>query len=33
MAIYAVGDVQGCYAELQQLLEQVRLDPAPDKHN
>jgi len=28
MAIYAVGDVQGCYAELQQLLEQVRFDPA-----
>ena len=31
MAIYAVGDVQGCYAELQQLLEQVRFDPAQDK--
>ena len=31
MAIYAVGDIQGCYAELQQLLEQVRFDPAQDK--
>jgi len=31
MAIYAVGDVQGCYAELQQLLEQVRFDPAHDQ--
>src|SRR3989338_6520775 len=31
MAIYAVCDVQGCYAELQQLLEQVRFGPAQDK--
>lgn len=31
MAIYAVGDVQGCYTELQQLLEQVRFDPAHDQ--
>lgn len=31
MAIYAVGDIQGCYAELQQLLEQIRFDPARDK--
>ena len=31
MAIYAVGDIQGCYAELQQLLEQIRFDPAQDK--
>jgi bis(5'-nucleosyl)-tetraphosphatase (symmetrical) len=31
MAIYAVGDVQGCYAELRQLLDQVRFDPAQDK--
>ena len=31
MAIYAVGDIQGCYAELQQVLEQVRFDPAQDK--
>jgi bis(5'-nucleosyl)-tetraphosphatase (symmetrical) len=31
MAIYAVGDVQGCYAELVQLLEDIRFDPAADK--
>ncbi len=30
MATYAVGDVQGCCVELQQLLEQVRFDPAQD---
>lgn len=31
MAIYAVGDIQGCYAELQHLLEQIRFDPAQDQ--
>ncbi len=31
MAIYAVGDVQGCCVELQQLLEQIRFDPAQDR--
>lgn len=31
MSIYAVGDIQGCYAELQQLLEQIRFDPAQDQ--
>ena len=31
MAVYAVGDIQGCYAELQQLLEQIRFDPAQDR--
>ncbi|GAB1233131.1 symmetrical bis(5'-nucleosyl)-tetraphosphatase [Ferrigenium sp. UT5] len=31
MAIYAIGDIQGCYDELQQLLEQIRFDPAQDK--
>jgi bis(5'-nucleosyl)-tetraphosphatase (symmetrical) len=31
MAIYAVGDIQGCYAELQQLLEQICFDPAQDQ--
>lgn len=31
MATYAVGDIQGCYEELQQLLEQIRFDPAQDK--
>lgn len=31
MAIYAVGDIQGCYTELVQLLEKIRFDPAVDK--
>ncbi len=31
MAIYAVGDIQGCYNEFQHLLEQIRFDPAQDK--
>src|SRR5271169_4246064 len=31
MATYAVGDIQGCGIELQQLLELMRFDPAQDK--
>jgi bis(5'-nucleosyl)-tetraphosphatase (symmetrical) len=31
MAIYAVGDVQGCHAELVQLLDQITFDQAADK--
>ncbi len=31
MAIYAIGDVQGCYAELQQLLELLRFEPEKDQ--
>jgi len=31
MAIYAVGDVQGCHTELTKLLEDFRFDPAADK--
>ncbi len=31
MAVYAVGDVQGCYEELRCLLQQVRFDPARDR--
>ena len=31
MAVYAIGDVQGCYDELQRLLERVRFDPAADR--
>ncbi|TAN74748.1 MAG: symmetrical bis(5'-nucleosyl)-tetraphosphatase, partial [Gallionella sp.] len=31
MAIYAVGDVQGCHAELVQLLEAIRFDVAADR--
>ncbi len=31
MAIYAVGDIQGCHTELVQLLEKIRFDPQLDK--
>ncbi|MGH8124983.1 MAG: symmetrical bis(5'-nucleosyl)-tetraphosphatase, partial [Rhodanobacteraceae bacterium] len=31
MASYAIGDVQGCYPELQRLLERTRFDPACDR--
>jgi bis(5'-nucleosyl)-tetraphosphatase (symmetrical) len=31
MAIYAVGDVQGCHAELVQLLDEIRFDAAADQ--
>ena len=31
MAIYAIGDIQGCCDEFQQLLEQIRFDAAQDK--
>jgi bis(5'-nucleosyl)-tetraphosphatase (symmetrical) len=30
MATYAIGDIQGCYTELQQLLEQVKFDRSSD---
>ena len=30
MATYVVGDLQGCYRELQQLLATVKFDPAND---
>jgi bis(5'-nucleosyl)-tetraphosphatase (symmetrical) len=31
MAVYAVGDVQGCAAELENLLETLKFDPASDR--
>jgi len=30
MATYVIGDIQGCYTELQQLLELVQFDPSQD---
>lgn len=30
MSTYAIGDIQGCYPELQRLLERIRFDPAAD---
>src|SRR5690348_4036761 len=30
MAVFAVGDLQGCYDELMQLLERIRFDPTED---
>lgn len=31
MAIYAIGDIQGCYDQLLRLLDVVRFDPAADQ--
>lgn len=31
MAIYAIGDIQGCYDELRRLLDVVKFDPSHDR--
>ncbi len=31
MAIYAIGDIQGCYDDLRRLLDVVKFDPGPDQ--
>ncbi len=31
MAVYAIGDVQGCYDQLRQLLDRIEFDPTNDK--
>ena len=31
MAVYAIGDVQGCYDELRILVDTIRFDPAQDQ--
>ncbi len=31
MAIYAIGDIQGCFDELQRLLDRIRFDPSRDR--
>jgi bis(5'-nucleosyl)-tetraphosphatase (symmetrical) len=31
VAVYAIGDIQGCFDELQALLELIRFDPAADR--
>jgi len=31
MSVYVVGDVQGCFIELQLLLKEIQFDPATDK--
>ncbi|MEP6633922.1 MAG: bis(5'-nucleosyl)-tetraphosphatase, partial [Luteimonas sp.] len=30
MSVWAIGDLQGCYAPTQRLLERIRFDPAAD---
>ncbi|MEY3089812.1 MAG: hypothetical protein RL113_128, partial [Pseudomonadota bacterium] len=30
MAVWAIGDVQGCYLSLRKLLEEIAFDPQKD---
>ena len=31
MAVYAIGDIQGCYDSLKRLLDKIKFDPAHDQ--
>ncbi|HTT08977.1 MAG TPA: symmetrical bis(5'-nucleosyl)-tetraphosphatase [Gammaproteobacteria bacterium] len=31
MSVYAIGDIQGCFAELRELLDVLKFDPARDR--
>jgi bis(5'-nucleosyl)-tetraphosphatase (symmetrical) len=31
LSVYAIGDIQGCYAQLSRLLERIRFDPGSDR--
>ena len=31
MATFAIGDLQGCFDELEELLKMIRFDPAQDR--
>ena len=31
MALYAIGDIQGCHEALQRLLENLRFEPSADR--
>ncbi|MGD9390893.1 MAG: metallophosphoesterase, partial [Thioalkalispiraceae bacterium] len=31
MATYAIGDIQGCFSDLQHLLDKISFDPGQDQ--